>query len=216
MTIKLGTTLTLEPTFNEKKEKYRCKVVDIDNHTVYIDYPLDSKTNKTLFLIDGTQLRVTYAEESKAIFAFNTEVLGRKKGQIPMIKLLYPGDSELIKIQRRDFVRVNYAVDISVEFEDERFQFVTDDISAGGSAIIIKGPIKFNQGDEVSVLLPLCFNNGDIKYVSTIAEIVRIWTRGAQTLASLKFTDTDDFDKQQIVRYCFERQLYLRNKGLNN
>ena len=172
------------------------------------------KRIKQLFLIDGTQLRATYAEESKAIFAFNTEVLGRKKGQIPMIKLLYPGDSELIKIQRRDFVRVNYAVDISVEFEDERFQFVTDDISAGGSAIIIKGPIKFNQGDEVSVLLPLCFNNGDIKYVSTIAEIVRIWTRGAQTLASLKFTDTDDFDKQQIVRYCFERQLYLRNKGL--
>ena len=76
MTIKLGTTLTLEPTFNEKKEKYRCKVVDIDNHTVYIDYPLDSKTNKTLFLIDGTQLRVTYAEESKAIFAFQYRSTG--------------------------------------------------------------------------------------------------------------------------------------------
>ena len=72
------------------------------------------------------------------------------------------------------------------------------------------------KGMKFPVLLPLYFNNGDIKYVSTIAEIVRIWTRGAQTLASLKFTDTDDFDKQQIVRYCFERQLYLRNKGLNN
>jgi len=216
MNIKLGTTLTLEPTFNEKKEKYRCKVVDIDNHTVYIDYPLESVTNKTVFLIDGAQLRATYAEDSRAIFAFHTEVLGRKKGQIPMIKLLYPGDSELIKIQRRDFVRVNYSVDISVEFEDERYQFVTDDISAGGSAIIIKGPVKFNEGDEVSILLPLSFNNGDIKYVSTIAEVVRIWTREAQTLASIKFTNTDDFDKQQIVRFCFERQLYLRNKGLNN
>ena len=72
------------------------------------------------------------------------------------------------------------------------------------------------RGIRVSILLPLTFNNGDIKYVSTIAEIVRIWTREAQTLASIKITNSDDFDKQQLVRFCFEHQLYLRNKGLTN
>lgn len=214
MKIKLGTNLTLEPTFTEKKEKYRCKVVDMDDQYIYVDYPIDTITNKTVFLIDGTQLRATYVEELKSAFAFQTEVLGKRNGQIPMIRLSYPGDSEIIKIQRRDFVRVHSPLDVSVQFEDEKYQFITDDISAGGSAILLNREVKFKANDDVSILIPLAFNNGDIKYVSTIAKVVRIWDKDSLTLASLQFTDTDDIDKQHIVRFCFERQLLMRKKGL--
>jgi c-di-GMP-binding flagellar brake protein YcgR len=215
MKIKLGTNLILEPTFAEKTEKYRCKVVDLQENLVLIDYPIDTKTNKTAFLMDGTQLLASYVEEAKSAFAFQTEVLGKHKGQIPMIKLSYPGDSEIIKIQRRDFVRVDTAIDISVQFGDKKFQFVTDDISAGGSAVILNREVNFNEGDEVTLLIPLAFNNGDIKYITTTASVVRIWDRDLQRLASLQFTDTDDLDKQQIVRFCFERQLLLRKKEMN-
>ena len=215
MKIKLGTILILEPTFVEKEEKYRCKVVDLDEHFVYVDYPIDIATNRTVFLTEGAQIRATYVEESKAAFAFQTEVLGKRKGQIPMIKLSWPGDSEIIKIQRRDFVRVSTSLDISVQFEDKRYQFVTDDISAGGSAVILNREVEFKDGDEISLILPLAFNNGDIKYVSTTATAIRIWERGQQKLASLQFTDTDDMDKQQIVRFCFERQLLLRKREMN-
>ncbi|QFF98688.1 glycosyltransferase [Psychrobacillus glaciei] len=212
MKIKLGTILILEPTFVEKVEKYRCKVVDLDEQFIFIDYPIDTISNKTVFLMEGTQLRVSYVEESKSAFAFHTEVLAKRQGQIPMIKLSYPGDSEVIKIQRRDFVRVSTSLDISVQFEDDKYQFVADDISAGGSAVILNREVKFKEGDEISMLIPLAFNNGDIKYVTTTAAVVRIWDRGQQKLASLQFTDTDDLDKQQIVRFCFERQLFLRKK----
>ncbi|MEI4768411.1 flagellar brake domain-containing protein [Psychrobacillus sp. FJAT-51614] len=215
MKIKLGTNLMLEPTFTEKAEKYRCKVVDLDEQFVYVDYPIDTNTNRTAFLIDGAQLRASYVEESKSAFAFQTEVLGKRKGQIPMIKLLYPGDSEIIKIQRRDFVRVTTPLDISLQFEDEKYQFVTDDLSAGGTAVILNREVKFKEGDEISLLIPLAFNNGDIKYVTTTAVVVRLWERGQQNIASLQFTDTDDLDKQQIVRFCFERQLSLRKREMN-
>ena len=214
MKIKLGTHLTLEPTLTENSEKYRCKVVDMDDKFIYIDYPIDSITNRTVFLIDGAQLRATFVEESKAAFSFPTEVLGKKHGQIPMVKLAYPGDSELIKIQRRDFVRVTSPIDISIQFEDEKYQFVTDDISAGGTAVLLNKQVKFKAGDEVSLLIPLAFNNGDIKYVSTTAKVIRIWERDTLTLASLQFSDTDDLDKQQIVRFCFEKQVLMRKKGL--
>ncbi|TQR19789.1 flagellar brake protein [Psychrobacillus vulpis] len=215
MTIEIGTILLLEPTFTEKVEKYRCKVVDIDEQFVYIDYPIDTTTDKTVFLMDGTQLRASFVVESKAAFAFQTEVLGKRKGQIPMIKLVLPSVSEIIKIQRRDFVRVATTLDISIQYIDEKYQFVTDDLSAGGTAVILNREVKFNDGDEISLLLPLPFNNGDIKYVSTTATVVRIWDRGHQKLASIQFTDTDDLDKQQIVRFCFERQLFLRKKEMN-
>ena len=49
MQIKLGTNLILEPTFTEKAEKYRCKVVDMDHHFIYVDYPIDTITNTTFF-----------------------------------------------------------------------------------------------------------------------------------------------------------------------
>lgn len=215
MKIKLGTNLILEPTFTEKAEKYRCKVVDLDEQFIFVDYPIDTNTNRTAFFIDGTQLRASYVEESKSAFAFQTEVLGKRNGQIPMIKLLYPGDSEIIKIQRRDFVRVTTALDISIQFEDEKYQFVTDDLSAGGTAVILNREVRFKEGDEISLLIPLAFNNGDIKYVTTTAAVVRIWERGQQHIASLQFTDTDDLDKQQIVRFCFERQLSLRKREMS-
>ncbi|KQL35666.1 flagellar brake protein [Psychrobacillus sp. FJAT-21963] len=215
MKIKLGTNLILEPTFTEKAEKYRCKVVDLDEQFIYVDYPIDTNTNRTAFFIDGAQLRASYVEESKSAFAFQTEVLGKRNGQIPMIKLLYPGDSEIIKIQRRDFVRVTTALDISIQFEDEKYQFVTDDLSAGGTAVILNREVRFKEGDEISLLIPLAFNNGDIKYVTTTAAVVRIWERGQQHIASLQFTDTDDLDKQQIVRFCFERQLSLRKREMS-
>ncbi|ALC85870.1 hypothetical protein AM499_08555 [Bacillus sp. FJAT-22090] len=215
MEIKLGTNLILEPTFTDKAEKYRCKVVDLDEQFIYVDYPIDTNTNRTAFFIDGAQLRASYVEESKSAFAFQTEVLGKRNGQIPMIKLLYPGDSEIIKIQRRDFVRVTTALDISIQFEDEKYQFVTDDLSAGGTAVILNREVRFKEGDEISLLIPLAFNNGDIKYVTTTAAVVRIWERGQQHIASLQFTDTDDLDKQQIVRFCFERQLSLRKREMS-
>ncbi|MET0961030.1 MAG: flagellar brake domain-containing protein [Psychrobacillus psychrotolerans] len=215
MKIKLGTQLILEPTFTDKTEKYQCKVVDLDDQFIYIDYPMDSLSNRTVFLMDGMQLRASFVEESKAVYAFQTEVLGKKSKQIPMIKLALPPDSEFLRIQRRDFVRVNTSIDISVQFEEERYQFVTDDISAGGTAIILNTPVNFKASDEVSLLIPLLFNNGDIKYVSTLAQVIRIWEKGSLTIASLHFTDTDDLDKQQIVRFCFERQLLIRKKTMS-
>lgn len=215
MKIKLGTQLTLEPTFIDKTEKYRCKVVDLDDQFIYIDYPMDTISNRTVFLMDGMQLRATFVEDSKAVYAFQTEVLGKRSKQIPMVKLALPAESEFLRIQRRDFVRVNTSIDISVQFDGDRYQFVTDDISAGGTAVILNKPVNFKAGDEVSLLIPLLFNNGDIKYVTTLAQVIRIWDKEPLTIASLHFTDTDDLDKQQIVRFCFERQLLIRKKTMS-
>ena len=215
MDLKLGTNLLLEPTFSSKAEKYRCKVVDQDKHSIFINYPVDTSTNKSVILTDGTQLKVTFVDESKAVYAFPTEVLGRKLGQVPMMKLSIPNPTEILKIQRRNYVRIEHALDIAIEFEGEKFQFITEDLSAGGLAVILNKEVNFQAGDTVSILLPLAFNNGDMKYVFSDAKVVRIWDKQDITIASLEFIDADDTDKQHIVRFCFERQLLLRKKGIS-
>lgn len=215
MQIKLGTNLILEPTFTEAVEKYRCKVVDMDEQYLYVDYPIDTITNKSVIMMEGTQLRASFVEETKAVFAFPTEVLGRDHGQIPMVRLSYPETNDFMKIQRRNFVRVVSPIDVAIQYGDDKYQFVTDDISAGGIAAILNDEVSFTAGDEVSLTIPLAFNNGEMRYVFTTALVVRIWERESLKIASLQFTNTDDLDRQQIVRFCFERQLLMRKKGLS-
>ena len=215
MEIKIGTMLILEPTYTERVERFRCKVVEQKDGVIYIDYPINTITKKTAFLIDGAQFRVTFNDESKQSFAFNTEVLGRKKGNIPMIMLTCPPDEEFIKIQRREFVRVETPVDVAVEYDNRFTQLVADDISAGGVLLALQGAVNFKIGDEVRLTIVLPYTNKEIRYVQTDALVVTTFERNNRTLAFVQFTDTDDIDKQYIVRFCLERQLQIRKKELN-
>lgn len=215
MDLKIGTVLTLEPTYTERIEKFRCRVVEQGENVLYIDYPINTQTKKTAFLVDGAQFRATFMNESKNSFAFNTEVLGRKGGTVPMIMLACPPENEFIKIQRREYVRVETSADVAIEHDGKFAQFVTGDLSAGGLAVVINKPVTFKDDDEIKLTLVLPYANGDIKYVQTEAVVVRVFEKDSIQIASIQFTDTDDIDKQHIVRFCFERQVQLRKKELN-
>ncbi|MGN7476494.1 flagellar brake protein [Solibacillus silvestris] len=215
MELKIGTQLILEPTYTERVEKFKCRVVEKHSNMIFIDYPINVATKKTAFLIDGAQFRVTFSTEAKESYCFNSEVLGRKGGNVQMIMLACPPAEEFIKIQRREYVRVETPVDIAIEHEGRKFQFAAEDISAGGTLIHMKTPVSFREGDTVNAFIVLPFSNGEIRYVETDAIVVKIFNRDEMQVASLNFTDTDDFDKQQIVRFCFERQVLIRKKELN-
>lgn len=215
MKLKIGTMLILEPTYTERIERFRCKVVEIEDNTLYIDYPINTATKKTAFLIDGAQFRATFTNEAKNNIAFSTQVVGRKGGNIPMIALTLPPKEEWIKIQRREYVRVETSADVAIEANGSYKQFITSDISAGGILVKLRGAVNFKEDDDVNLLLVLPYSNGDIRYVQTDAKVVRIFERDQAQYASIQFTDTDEIDKQYIVRFCFERQLQFRKRELN-
>ena len=215
MELKIGTMLILEPTYTERVEKFRCRVVEITDNVVYIDYPVNTITKKTAYLMDGAQFHVTFTTEFKQGMAFNTQVVGRKGGNIPMIMLSLPSKDEWIKIQRREYVRVETSADVAIEVGGRYRQFVTSDVSAGGILVKLRGTVNFVEGDRVNLLLVLPFSNGDIRYVQTEGVVARLFERDQGEYASLQFTDTDEVDKQYIVRFCFERQLQFRKRELN-
>lgn len=215
MELKIGTLLMLEPTYTERVEKFRCRVVEMKDNVVYIDYPINVMTKKTAFLVDGAQFRATFSTEAKQSFAFNTEVLGRRGGNVPMIMLTCPPYEEFIKIQRREYVRVETPVDVAVQHNGQFYQLVAEDISAGGMAILLRTAVGFTDGADAKLTVVLPFGNGEVRYVQTEAKIVRIFERDDIRVATVQFTDTDDIDKQHIVRFCFERQLMIRKKELN-
>lgn len=217
MKLKIGTALSLEPSTatTGRVEKFHCKIIEQQGNVLFIDYPKNVTTKKTVFLVDGTQFRAIYMTEDKESYAFQTEVLGRKAGNIPTVMLSCPSPEEFIKIQRREFVRVETSADVAIEYNGEFYQFITEDISAGGLAIQLRKEVPFQEGETVKMTIVLPFANGDVRYVQTTAEIVRFFEKGNIKLASLYLTNTDDIDKQYIVRFCFERQLINRKTKEN-
>lgn len=217
MELKIGTNIILESISSDVKDRLRAKIVEQKNNILYIDYPTNIQTNKTSFLLEGGQYRVSFVDEAKNAFAFKTEVLGRIKNNIPMIMLALPANDQFIRIQRREYVRVATPVDVAVEYNQQNYQYVAEDISAGGLAINIPRIVPFKENDELQLIIVLPFSNSNegVKYVHTSARVIRIIEKDQRMLATLQFTNTDDVDRQYIVRFCFERQLQIRKKETN-
>lgn len=212
MLLSIGTIIVIDTDFTKDSEKYKSKVIDMGDGFVMIDYPTHIETGKTAFFLDGTQLLVSFIDNMKMSYAFRTEVGGRLNKGIPMLKLSYPGDEQLIKIQRREFVRVETAIDIAVEKDGQYSQFVAEDLSAGGVALNLPGKVSFVEEDIVALTIVLPFMNKEIKYVKANAKIARIWEKDGRRIASLQFKDIEPIECQYIIRFCFERQLQERNR----
>ncbi|MGM0854474.1 MAG: flagellar brake protein [Bacillota bacterium] len=212
--IKVGTTLQLEPIHNDTFERYRCRVVEIGEEGLYIDYPIHTKKEKAVFLIDGTQLKASFIVNEQTVLMFETEVKGRKLSKIPMIHIHYPGEEGLAKVQRRQFVRVEANTDVSIKINDGYFPTLTEDISAGGCAVLVREGMDLKGGSDISTTIVLPMQTGENQYVEIEGKVTRIWEKGHKKIASIEFVHLTENQRQLILRFCFERQLNLRKKGL--
>ena len=216
--LKIGHLLLLEQKYSTEKETYKCMIVEVKNGTFFIDYPVDTKTGKVAFLIDGTQLKATYSDDEKGTFLFETEVLNKVKGNIPMIQLLLPPEETFIKIQRRQFVRIETRVDLAihaVEGEFVPFRAVTDDLSAGGAAIHLHKNITLNGASFVDIWLALPLNSEEIFYLKLRSKVIRLMElENGLKILSVQFISPTKTDTQTIMRFIFEKQVELKKRGL--
>ncbi|WP_227936169.1 flagellar brake protein [Alkalihalobacillus deserti] len=219
--ITIGTTIFLEleeiKEFEKKKTRFRCRLVDRTDSIYVIDYPIKEETNKPSFFFDGTEFRASFVVDD-AVYAFDTEIIGRRKGNIPVLLLKDPGKDKYMRIQRRNYVRVETSVDAAIypiEKGFAPFRSITLDLSGGGCAILIPQDQSLPEAGELNVWLILHMQSGDIMYVKAYCKIVRVFQPrpDARLRASLQFLDVDERDQQKIIRFCFERQLALRRKN---
>jgi c-di-GMP-binding flagellar brake protein YcgR len=213
--LNIGRSLTIEPA-DSVHEKYRCKVADIEENRIYIDYPIDIQTNRTVFLLNSQSLDIIFLDEKQNTFKFRTQVLGRVKKEIPLIILELPEEDRIEKIQRRQFVRVETAVDAALHFNESNIHIpsVTTDFSAGGCAVILPIdliPIQHEDGEGIFVL-PM--QSGEYHYLHLSFNVIRTWENTGNRKVSLQFKQLQEKEQQLLIRFCFIRQLQLRKKGL--
>ncbi|KHF40358.1 flagellar brake protein [Halalkalibacter okhensis] len=221
--IKVGSTIFLELQEIKNNEKrmlrYKCRLVDRNEGVFVIDYPINEETGKPSFFFDGTEFRAYFsADDDSGLYSFDTEIIGRMKGKIPVLFIKDPGKEKYMRIQRRNYVRVETSVDTAVHSLNDEFSpftTVTLDLSGGGCAISIPEGQMFPEKGETHIYIILHMQSGESVYVRALCKIVRLFRPRAEARrrASLQFLDIEERDQQMVVRYCFERQLVLRRKN---
>lgn len=216
--LKIGNPLLLEQKYSIEKETYKCMIVEVEDGSFFIDYPIDTQTGKVVFLVDGTQLKASYSDDERGTYLFETEVLNKVKGNIPMIQLVLPPKETFIKIQRREFVRLETSVDVAIHpFEGEfaPFRAVTDDLSAGGAAIHLPKNVNLNGASFIHIWLALPLNSGEISYLKMHSKVVRIMDlKNGLKILSVQFVSLTKSDTQIIMRFIFEKQVEMKKRGL--
>lgn len=213
--MKIGTTLYLQ----RGEDHFRSRLVEKTEGDLLIDLPVDMNTNRTSFIQDGDQLRVSFIHDDSGMYAFDTTVKGRKLGRIPMLVLDYPEKENLSRMQRREFVRIEGSVDVAVHPKEERFHpftTTTVDLSGGGTAIRLPDDHGLKNNMLISCWIVLPLRSGTIDYLRVTCRVIRIFQSDKETnkWASLAFVEVTERERQQVIRYCFEQQQDRRRKGL--
>ncbi|WP_067725420.1 flagellar brake protein [Oceanobacillus damuensis] len=218
--MEIGTVLNIEVKEAETGEinEYHCKIIEKNKNYLIIDYPIHTETKKTAFFPKGTSLSASFIGNDQAIYRFSTEIAAKFKLNIPALAIDIPDNKDVKRIQRREYVRIETAVDIAAHSVDNQFSpftTVTSDISGGGLSIIAPSNIHLETGFRTDMWIALQTQSQEILYVYGQTEIVYIREVSSRTnLVSCKFISITTQDRQKIVKFCFEKQREARQKEL--
>ncbi len=201
--------ITVTDEESTKDQTYKCSIVDTSNDFLYVDQPIHTETKRTLVLSRGAHIKVSFIGKDNVVYEYHSIVVHRKMLTIPAYAILPPKKSDIKRIQRRNFVRVQTAVDISihcVKQTSDPFTTVTSDISGGGLACIIPNHISLDKKQLISIYIVLPDKKAPT-YIQVKARVVQIHQiKHHQLIASVEFVQISSSEQQSIIRYVFETQ----------
>lgn len=216
--MRVGETLFIEykdPVTHEI-QRYRSRIVEFTEEHLYIDLPVNEKTKKTGFFYIGTKFKAWIYTES-AMFSFVTEFIARKKENIPMLIMTYPGNESMERSQRRKYVRVSTSVDVAVHSPNNAFtpfNTYSVDLSGGGAAIALPHNHHLKEGMLIDCWFVLPMHSGDFNYLKLSCDVIRFYRdkNSTKERASLNFRNINESDRVNIIRFCFEKEIETRKK----
>lgn len=213
--IKIGARITLEIYRQGEIRRYRCKLIEHEEGRLFVDYPINVVTGRTEIFETGTRFLANFLGMDGAVYQFATELIAKKKLNVPALAIDFPGKEGLKRIQRREHVRVETSVDIAVHSRNKKFPpftTITYDISGGGAAVLLPPDQRVQANEALDIWMVLPMDTGGYEYIYTEAASIRFTEGGMGTsnFLSIKFQNMEKKDEQTMVRFCFERQLKER------
>jgi len=157
-----------------------------------------------------------YSVSDDAVYRIDGEIIKRQLEPVPL--LLVKIDKNIVRVQRRRYVRVPIVLNIQYKLKEEGKVYYTysKDISGGGARIILPEPLRVRDIIDMRIELPSpeapisC--EGEIVWVDR-QEILVNNKREEIIHAGVSFTLIEEKERERLIRFLFDYQRNLIKKG---
>jgi c-di-GMP-binding flagellar brake protein YcgR len=199
---------------NASQEKYPSRVEDLNEEVITLASPIKNRT--PVFIPVGEKINVSFVDASGS-YMFSTRVIQYKRDLVNQIIVARP--NELVRIQQRDYVRLNVNVDISITLTKDKtfyeFEGMTNDLSGGGCRVIIPNQsMGFDYHQELAFSMELNKKTIIGKGLIVWNQISREPGRPDNVLIGIQFNKISEDSIKHIMQFVYFQQIEFRRKGL--
>lgn len=216
--LELNQRIELEVKYGDYAGTYLSRVEEIGETDLMIALPVEKGSIVPLRL--KTPVNITFSRKD-AVYSADTFIIGRLLEPIPVLILIKP--KEFSRIQRRDYVRVDANLTVTIEIaksseeEPVLISCHTINISGGGLMLSVELDSLREEDFFLDNMLDLAIEIPDlVEPVKAIGAVVRYEKESSvnELYLGVKFTLIEEKDRDQIISYVFKRQRELRKLGL--
>lgn len=193
------------------KGAYLSKVADISGDIYQVTAPFFS--GEIIPLHINQTIKLTYSGDN-ASYQFIAKIIDRMREPVALFTI--EKNSEIIRIQRRSFFRLDAKVKVNYRILDSRGDFeeselkesITLDISAGGIKMVVDDEFPGEGVIELYLDIP------ELRDTNIFGKIVNNYDLPDGRAVGVEFIGIEQHDQDRIVSWLFEFQRDLRKKGL--
>ncbi|OPJ63261.1 flagellar brake protein [Clostridium oryzae] len=189
-----------------EEEMYKSNIQNITKDKMLVSLPV--KDGVYITPSRGDILEVFYYDDQYR-YKFSSKVIGRvSENKIPMLSIEYPSDVE--RVQRREFVRINVMYDIQytklearhdrpgsyVELE-QIYEGTILDLSGGGFRLSSKTVLSLKD----LIIAKLNFSDNQIK---VMGEVVRVDHVDNKYIYGVNLINVEESTRDKIIHHIFE------------
>lgn len=209
-----GTRIRLRSLESPGKPAHITRVEEVSDRWLAVQRPTHHYQPVRLYPGTPVEVRVVRTTPPEGIYRAETVVLGETRQRVPLLRLEPPGRWE--RSQLREYFRVPAMRPVRVRPLQEGgdvpwLEGHTRDLSGGGCQVML--PTALEQGARVEVELEL--PDAVHRLVGSIQRVQVDPDAGQLPVAiGIKFEQVSERQREEIIRYAFERQIELRRKGM--
>ncbi len=209
--LQIGKPLVIDVSDPELAGLYKSSIFDIDFSTKIIKIGMPSFKGTYVPLPAGTRLYVKMIDKS-SMYVFQSKILSYKKDDEGFYVSFIAMPDTVRRIQRRQFLRVPFFKEGTFlrVLDNERYPFITKDLSAGGLLIVTKPRLSLNE------IIRIDFNvNDSIIINDQLGKIVRVQDQvtSKNQILGVKFEGLPRYQEDSLVRYIFKVEQERKRKA---
>lgn len=209
-----GTQVRLRSLEGPGKPVHITRVEEVSDRWVAVLRPTHRYEPVRFYPGTPVEMRVVRTTAPEGIYRAETVVLGETRQRVPLLRLEPPLRWE--RSQLREYFRVPARRPVRVRKVKDGDDGVwmegrTRDLSGGGCQAML--PTKLEQGTAIELELEL--PDAVHRLVGTVQRVqVESGDLDLPVSVGVKFEQLSERQREELIRYAFERQIELRRKGM--